>query len=107
MSFMVFNPEDKWTATFAYAEDAAIFISAAGPEGTGTGYAVKDHAGRRLWTEGKEAFLAAESFDRFAEVIYARIAAIKANAPGAPQAGGFGQSCQDDLGRDVAPANEE
>jgi len=66
MKYAVYNPKGAKIAAFVHAEDAAMFVSSAGD-----GYEVKIGS-KTVWTEGSEDFLAGESYDRAAEVMWSR-----------------------------------
>lgn len=59
--------DGEYVASVKYAEDAAAIVAFRG-EGTTIRYS----HGATLWTEGKESFSAAESYDRTAVVIWQR-----------------------------------
>jgi len=66
----LFNPRGEFVASFKYAEDAAALLAFYGSGATlRNGHAKKD----TLFHEGHEELSAGESYDRAAEIIYARL----------------------------------
>lgn len=66
----VYNPDGEYVASFKFAEDAAMYVAAAG-----TNYTIRDGHKFIVWSEGHEIQPAAESYDTVAECVYARMEA--------------------------------
>ena len=61
--------DNEYRAACHHVEDAAVLVAALGNGATIRG----DHTKRSTyWTEGRESFSAAESYDRVAEVVHKR-----------------------------------
>ena len=73
--FKVFNPAGEYIASTKHVEDAAAIIAGC----YGEGAKIKD-SGRIVWHEGHEDCPAFESYDRVAEVVWARIRATNQKA---------------------------
>jgi hypothetical protein len=66
MRFKIYDASGKMVGTARAGEDAAMFV------GVGN-YATVKVSGRIVWREGKENFLAADSYDNAAEIMNGRI----------------------------------
>lgn len=67
--FKVHNPSGEYVASCKHAEDAAMIVG-----NYGAGAFVKDkYTKGKVWEEGKEEIPAGESYDRFREIVHARI----------------------------------
>lgn len=63
----VFSPSNEYLGSLTHAEDAAALVAI---QGNGATIRFASHAKRdTLWTEGAEAFSAAESYDETARVL--------------------------------------
>jgi len=67
LRFKVYNTAKEYIAAFKYLEDAAAFCTI-----LGDGATIRDGHKTILWTEGKEAFSAADSYDQAAEIMSQR-----------------------------------
>ena len=67
LRYKVLNPAGEWIASCRHGEDAANLAGA-----NGDGSKIKDKFAGIVWTEGKEAFSAANSWDGCAHVMIER-----------------------------------